>query len=305
MTKQLQTIEKTAGDFLRKFEVTLPTYAVKDYRQDTFVKSAMIAIMGSEDLQECLLSEAGQLSMVNAMRAAAGTGLSLNPLEGKAALIAYNKKINNKWVKTAQYQVMSKGLVDLANDSGKVETITTDTVRENDVFEIMKSQKGDEYRFSPARRDRGQIDGFFASILMKDKTTHIKYMAIEEILEHREKYAKNITDKDGKENANHAWNKSLEGMAIKTVLKRLLRHLHISTDIDQAIGADDQRPEPVDITPRPGKGTSADELTETLKAKRSDANQAEKPETVEAEIVEPGDGEQAEMDMGGKSESVI
>jgi recombination protein RecT len=264
-TKNLPaTIEKTAGEFLQTLKTTLPAYAIREYRQETFVRSAMVAIVSSPDLQECFKSDDGKASLINAMRMAAGTGLSLNPQEGKAALIPYSKKVGqNKWVKTAQYQIMKGGLIELALESGKVDFITADTVRENDEFEMKKTMNGDEYFFSPARSDRGDIDGFFAAVKMKDGICHTLYMAQQQTQEHRDHFSKKSAMPD-------------EGYGRKTVLKQLLNNLHISPEVNQAIGADDfEEAQLIDEPELPG--TSADDLAADLAQKQ------------EAEKVEPTD----------------
>ncbi|MBE9572475.1 MAG: recombinase RecT, partial [Proteobacteria bacterium] len=145
MTKQIANIEKTAGDFMKSLAGQLETYAVRDYNNQVFAKSAMIAIVSSDGLQECLTTDEGKVSIINALKMAAGTGLSLNPQTGMAALIPYSKKINNRWIKTAQFQIMKNGLIELALESGKVEFITADTVREADAFTMSKTMNGDEY----------------------------------------------------------------------------------------------------------------------------------------------------------------
>lgn len=268
MTNQLAITEKSAADFLTTLKATLPTYAIREYRQETFVKSAMIAIVSNDKLQECLTTNDGKASLINAMRMAAGTGLSLNPQEGKSALIPYNKKVGNQWIKTAQYQVMKNGLIELALESGKVEFITADTVRAGDEFTMQKTMKGDEYFFSPARVDRGEIDGFFAAIMMKDGKCHTVYMADEQMQEHR----KAFSDKTSM---------PAEGYGQKTVLKRLLNNLHISPELSQAVGSDNaSERDVIDITPEPVEnGTGADDLQATLTDKKEAGEVVEpKPE---------------------------
>lgn len=275
MAGNMIPIEKQAGDFLKSLQGTLSTYAVRSYGEERFIKTAMIALVMNKDLQECLTTNEGKASMVNALRMAAGTGLSLNPQEGKAALIAYSAKVNNRWVKTAQYQVMKNGMVELALDSGKVKFITSETVRAADKFTLRKTMSGDEYDFEPARKNRGEPDGFFAAVGMLDGTTHCRYMTIEEVQEHRDKYAKGLLDDKGNPKQGHTWNKSFLGMAEKTVLKRLLRNVHISVEVDQVIGADGWEPEPSQSYEPPPKGASASDLTESLKAGAETAEDAE------------------------------
>ena len=238
------TTDSLAGDFLKSFGRSLKDYAVRDYNQTSFLKSAMIAIADSKDLSECLTTDAGKRSLFSALRYAATTGLSLNPQEGKAALIPYGGKI--------QYQIMKNGMIDLALESGKVEFITADYVKENDKFSIKKSVHGDEYTFEPALKDRGNILGYFSALKMKSGSTHVKWFTAEEIKEHRQKYSSKTQMPE-------------TGYGIKTALKALLRGISISDELDNAIGADDFFEAEFTV-----KGTSADDAAEKLKEKKAE-----------------------------------
>ena len=274
MANDLQTIEQNANAFLKGLESTLPAYAVRNYKAETFIRSAMMAIVASPDLQECLITPEGKMSVVNALRMAAGTGLSLNPQEGKACMVAYSKKVGQNWIKTASYQVMKNGLIELSLESDKVDYITAETIRENDVFKIMKTPQGDSYTFSPDRKDRGEIDGFMAVLKLKDGRTITQYMTRAETEEHRDKYAKNPREKDGELKPGHAWVKSFEGMGQKTILKKLLKSTHISREVDHAVGSDGWEPGIKDVTPVQ-KGISAGDLNLALEDKTAQAKAAE------------------------------
>jgi recombination protein RecT len=230
--KSLVAIDKVAGEFLQKFGKSLENYAMRNYDHSTFLKSAMIALIGNKNLSEALKTEQGKMSIFDALRYASTTGLSLNPQEGKAALIGY-KTSDGKHI--INYQIMKNGMVDLAMESGKVEFITSDYVMENDSFEISKSIDGDKYNFIPATKNRGEIIGFFAALKMKSGHTHIKWMTIEEIEKIRDNYSANWKHKK----QDSPWGKSFSGMGIKTVLKALLRNISISDELDNAIGTDD------------------------------------------------------------------
>ena len=238
------TTDSLAGDFLKSFGRSLKDYAVRDYNQTSFLKSAMIAIADSKDLSECLTTDAGKRSLFSALRYAATTGLSLNPQEGKAALIPYGGKI--------QYQVMKNGMIDLALESGKVEFITADYVKENDKFSIKKSVHGDEYTFEPALKDRGNVLGYFSALKMKSGSTHVKWFTAEEIQKHRQTYSSKTQMPE-------------TGYGIKTALKALLRGISISDELDNAIGADDFFEAEFTV-----KGTSADDAAEKLKEKKAE-----------------------------------
>ena len=251
-------------------------YAEREYNKTQFLKSVQLAILESRDLQACFKSDAGKMSLFHALRYASATGLSLNPQEGKAALIGYKDKNNNMVI---NYQVMKNGLLDLAMDSGKVESIMSDVVKEGDEFRLTKTSAGDDFSFSPALKDRVEIVGFFASLKMKDGTTHVSWMTLAEVEDHRDKYARGLYYKDGNPVKEHAWHKSFEGMGLKTVIKRLFRNISISSDVDRAIGVDDQfEADTINITPQGGE--SAEDVTKKLKDKKAEAPVVEKAETV-------------------------
>jgi phage RecT family recombinase len=226
------TKESLTGQFLQHFGKSLKEYAIRKYDETAFLKSAMIAIVEKPELVEVLKTEQGKLSVYNALRYAATTGLSLNPAEGKSALIGFKGKDGNFKV---SYQIMKNGMVDLALESGKVEFLSSDLVRQNDKFELKKSMQGDDYNFIPAMKDRGEVIGFFAALKLKSGATHVKWMTVEEINEMRDSYS--ATFKYNPENS--PWSKSFNGMGLKTVMKALLRNISISPEIDNAVGADD------------------------------------------------------------------
>jgi len=216
-------------------------------RFQPWVKSALILISNTPTLQECMGTTDGQASLYQSLRFASSAGLSLNPQEGKATIIAYKGK--------AQFQIMKNGMMELVERSGRVEFISSDTVRENDHFDIEKTANGDEYSFKPFRKDRGDIDGFYAAIKLKDGPCHVKYMTMQEVIDFRDKYSSGYKFAKNKQEA--AWGKSIEGMGLKTVIKALLRNISISPEITAAIGIDDQSeasPEEKNITP-PKKST--------------------------------------------------
>ena len=155
---------------------------------------------------------------------------------------------------------MKNGMVELALDSGKVEFLTADYVRENDIFELKKSASGDDFNFQPAIKNRGEVIGFFAALKLKTGSTYVKWMTREEVEEFRDNYSSMY--KFSKENS--AWTKSFNGMGVKTVMKSLLRSISISNDLDTAMGADDFFEADFTINP----GTSAEQTAEKLKEEK-------------------------------------
>lgn len=267
MSKAVAVRESDIGKYLHEISNNLSGYAMRDYNSEGFLKSAMLAIVESDELTKALQTTNGKATLYHALRFAASTGLSLNPQEGKATLIAYGGKIT--------YQIMKSGMIDLAMQSGKVEFIASDTVRNADNFSIEKTMDGDKYSFMPARKNRGDIDGFFAAIKLTDGSVHVKYMTIEEVEAHRDSYSSYFKAKK-----TGPWKTSFEGMGLKTVLKALFRGLNVAPEVSAAVHNDDvqlsQFNDPIDVTPEvEPKGKSSAEVKKDLDTADTETEQVE------------------------------
>jgi recombination protein RecT len=247
--------DKEIGEFLKSYENLIVKFAVRNYKHSDFMKTAMLCISESASLQKCLLTEKGKNSLYHALKLGATTGLSLNPQEGKACLVAYQNKKSGEMV--VNYQIMKNGMLQLLDETGKVKYITAEAVRENDEFVINKSMDGDTYNFRPALTGRGNCIGYFAACRLTDDMTYVVYMSEEEMIDHYKTYA--VSKKEGMTTYG-------EGMAKKTVLKRLVRSLHLSSALDAGIGADDT--------------TNEDETREPIRVDAKVVDTTEKPTDV-------------------------
>lgn len=201
------------------------------YDQKSFLNSMVVMLAEDPEKLKCFDTQLGKASILNALKRAASTGLSLNPQSGKAAIVVYYSQAKKAHI--AQYQVMKNGMIDLAMSTGKVRFITCDTVRKNDKFSIRKTISGDTFDFEPDLDDRGPIRGFFAAMVMNDGQSYASYMTVKEMEAHRDTYsAARVRYNDGKEKEDAAWNKSFEGMGLKTVMKKLLRNSYIDQSSD-------------------------------------------------------------------------
>ena len=249
--------EASIGRQLRDWLPTLAKYAVRKYDGENWVKSAMLCILESNDLQECLATSAGRASLYHALRYAATTGLSLNPQEGKAALVPIDGKVN--------YWVMKNGWVDLLMATGKVARAAAFTVYTEDAFVLVQTIDGDSYTFSPNLDDRCSIRGFVSAIRLTDGSASVHYMTLGQVEAHRDKYAKGLS------NPKNAWKTSFEGRALAACQKQHIRRLALGvadvvepddeTDARAGGGADWR-----DVSP----GSSADDVEEKLRATRAE-----------------------------------
>jgi len=263
---------QTISTQIREWAPTLKDFALTKFDQQRFFKSAILAISENTELMECLKTLDGRASLHSAMKRAFSTGLSLNPQEGKAAIIAYKGK--------ASYQIMKEGAIEILLNSGDIKTVMVEIVYENDEFSIEKSNQGDVYHFSPARKNRGEVDGYFCAITDKDDVTHVKYMTQEECFEIRDSHSMGY--KFAKDKSSSGWGKSPKGYSKKTVIKAAIRDLHISPSSKALFSSEDMElnldePALKDVTPEPITGNTADDVAKKLKGKKEVKNSPDLP----------------------------
>lgn len=217
------------NETMRKWAPALKDFALTHFNEQRFFKSAILAISEDENLMECLKTSNGRLSLYNAMKRAYSTGLSLNPQEGKACIIAYNG--------SARYQVMKNGAIDIVMESGDVKKLIVESVYSADKFKIIKTSDGDKFEFEPARKNRGEVDGYFCWILDRDNVSYVKYMTQAECFEIRDQYSSMYNSK-AKEKSS--WFKSPKGMSKKTVIHAAIRDLNLSPKATALLAAEEQ-----------------------------------------------------------------
>lgn len=249
--------KKNINGFLREKSKSI-TKILSDRCSDTdFLIGCQLAISRNSDLQDCLKSEEGRESLANELYIAASEGLNPNPALQEIALIVFkgrpsSMRMKNGWIKLA----MKHG----------IKSISCDIVKENDSFEIVKTSAGDTYHHKISLSKRGQTLGYYASCVTPDDQRMIKYMSLDEIVEWRNSYARS---KGG------AWETSFDGMALKTVIKALLRNLYLPDQLRAALTQDDifeADGEIIDVSP-----VSAETLAEEMRQPAPD------PEPVKTE----------------------
>ena len=232
-------------------------YSVRPYDAQVWIRTVKLCIVESPELMACLQTDAGRISLKHALRFAATTGLSLNPAEGKAALVTIKGKV--------YYWPMKNGLVELVLNTGAVERVRMNAVRAQDHFRINETMDGDTYEFSPNVKTRGDIIGFFCAIKLKTGPSLVEYMTAEEVRAHRDQYGKGLDRSDS------AWKSSFEGMGIKTVVKRAIKRLALPPEAEKVVDAaladgEAIEAEFVPASARQEKGASAEDVQAKLAA---------------------------------------
>lgn len=154
--------------------------------------------------------------------------MEVNTPLGQAYVLPYL----NKGVLEAQFQLGYKGLIDLAYRSGEVESIQAHVVYANDTFEC-------EYGLSPklthkpAEKDRGEPVKVYAVFKTKGGGFGFEVMSMDDVRKHAAKYSKAYNS------SFSPWKSDFEGMAKKTVLKRVLKYAPLKTEFVRAVVQDD------------------------------------------------------------------
>lgn len=221
-----------------QFKLALP----KHLPPDRFVRIVFTAVQRTPRLVECSRS-----SLLASVMRAAEQGLIPDGRQG--ALVPYR----NKGTLEAQFIPMWQGLLDLARQSGAIEDAYVASVRENDDFDYELGLER-KLRHKPALRDRGDILFVYAIVVLKGgtKTFGPGPMTVEEVEAIR---ARSRAKDSG------PWVTDWEAMAWKTVLKRTLKYVPQSPELQTALYQDDD----FDTTPAPKVVVKQDDSKDDLR----------------------------------------
>lgn len=143
-------------------------------------------------------------TIVQSAMVAAYTGLSIDPNLGQSALIPYGGQCT--------FQIMKRGLEQLALRSGVVKTFNTAKVFEGDIASF--NPFTGEYVYNQEPHERNVGVGFISYIKLLSGFEKFVYMTNDECRAHGQRYSKSFR--------TGLWSTDFDVMASKTVAKRLL-----------------------------------------------------------------------------------
>ena len=168
-----------------------------------------------------LLQNAEPSSIYSSAMVAASLDLPIQPNLGFAAIVPYGKQ--------AQFQIMTKGLLQLAIRSGQYERVTNAIVHKGEL--VKYDPFTDEYVFDASKRESDEVIGFMAYFRTVGGYEKYFYMTKEEALAHGKKYSKSFS--------SGVWTSDPNSMCLKTVLKLLLSKYGIlSVEMQRAMKFD-------------------------------------------------------------------
>ena len=201
------------------------------------------------------LLECSVESLLGAVLQSAQLGLEPS-LMGQCHFIPYKGQVS--------FQIGYKGLIDLVTRKGDVVNIVAQEVKKGDLFEY-EYGRNETLKHVPApNSQRGELEYFYAYANLKNGGFAFQVMHISEIEEVRDKHSISYKfDKSGS-----IWSKHFSSMALKTVIKRLIKYLPVSVEVEQALSSDETIKK--DIT---GEAIIIDSEPEVIEAKGSGENE--------------------------------
>lgn len=174
-----------------------------------------------------LLQSANANSIYTSAMVAASLDLPINPNLGFAAIVPY--KDNKTGICTAQFQIMTRGIIQLAIRSGQYSRITNSIVYEGQL--VRQNPFTDDYEFDFDSKKSDKVIGYVAYFRTVGGFEKYFYMTKEEAEAHGRKYSRSYS--------KGVWATDFDSMALKTVLKLLLSKFGIlSIEMQRAITLD-------------------------------------------------------------------
>lgn len=182
--------------------------------------TANLAIMVNNS---AALSKCDPMSIVSAAVVSASLNLPLDPNLGFAALVPYGDKV--------QFQIMYKGILQLAQRSGQYKTIGVTEVYEGELKE--GNRLTGEYTFDFNAKTSDKIIGYAAYFKLINGFEKTEFWDVTKVEKHGKKYSQTYKKGYGK------WTEDFDAMGKKTVLKNLISKWGIlSIEMQKAVVTD-------------------------------------------------------------------
>ncbi|MHB1601204.1 MAG: recombinase RecT [bacterium] len=198
-----------------------------------------------------ILAQCDRDSFVSALVESVQLGLDLNPALGYAYLVP--KRKDGKWY--VEFQPGYRGLIEIANRSGKVDDIYAQIVYENEEFKIEYGLRPTLKHIPKSPADRGGMVGAYAVARLKNGIERFEYLWKDEI----DKKKKKRDSLKGDKPQYSPWSTSEEEMVKKTAVRRLGKWVSLSSQLVKASVMDEYRENGIEIDVIPVHGNATPE----------------------------------------------
>lgn len=222
----MNPIEKFKGDLVKRESDYADAMAGNAELAAKFRCAALNAAIANPKLLEC-----DPASLFLALRNCAQLGLEPDPNLGRVYLIPrWNKKLNRN---ICQAQIGYRGFIELAGRTNKFSACEAQVVREGDSFDYEFGTNG-FCRHRPKHDLKAKYTHVWAvARMMKNEQPIFDVMTIAEVEAVRDKFSESA------KSGFSPWTNHFESMAKKTVIRRMLKLIPISTELSKAITIDE------------------------------------------------------------------
>ncbi len=212
-----QTLRDNINKMIPELKRAMPNIGIT---ADRMARLALTALNTNPKLYDCEPN-----SFMAALVQTAQLGLEPNTPLGQAYLIPYGGKV--------QYQIGYLGIIELAYRSEKYSTIYAKEVYENDEFSFEYGLNSNLIH-KPAKDSKGEPIYFYAIYKLKNGGYGFEVMSKEQIDMHAQKFSQAV-----QKGWTSPWKTNYIQMALKTVIKKLLKYAPKSTELAHVIQTDE------------------------------------------------------------------
>ena len=185
---------------------------------NSFMSSVISVANGNPQLRR-----AEPMSIIGAAMVAATMQLQVIPTLGQCYIIPYGSK--------AQFQIGYLGLLQLCQRSGQFKKILAAPVHEGEY--ISGDEFDEDYVFDKKQRKSDKIIGYMAKFELLNGFTKVAYWDVDKVKAHATKFSQAF-----RSGFNSPWKSDFDSMALKTVLKSILKYAPKSIEMQNAVTFD-------------------------------------------------------------------
>ncbi len=221
--KQKNEVQSTnprtiANNYLEKMKPQIQKALPAHMSHERMTRVALSAVNSNPKLSEAIVNN--PTSFLGALMQSAQLGLEPNTNLGHAYLIPYGNVV--------QIQIGYMGLLELAHRSGMYQKIFAMSVYKDDFFEYQYGTS-EKLNHVPSQVQKGDPVGYYAFYKLTNGGVHFVYWSRQKMELHKQQYTRK----------GSVWNTNFDAMALKTVIKDVLKYAPKSVEMSEAVQSDE------------------------------------------------------------------
>ena len=213
-----------ANNYLEKMKPQIQKALPAHMSHERMTRIALSAINSNPQLTEVILNN--PTSFLGALMQTSQLGLEPNTNLGHAYLIPYKDRKSGTTIVNLQIGYM--GLLELAHRSGMYQKIFAMPVYKDDFFEYQYGTS-EKLNHVPAQVQKGEPVGYYAFYKLTNGGVHFVYWSRQKMELHKQQYTRK----------GSVWNTNFDAMALKTVIKDVLKYAPKSVEMSEAVQSDE------------------------------------------------------------------